>query len=194
MEDKEIAKKTITTPLTDEVVKSLRAGDEVLISGAIYTARDAAHKRMVEILDKQEKLPFDVKGQLIFYAGPTPARPGKVIGSIGPTSSVRMNPYAPRLLQAGSKGMVGKGEMDANVRMALEKYTAVYLAAVGGSAALIAQTVIKNEPVAWEELGTEAIRKLTVKDFPAIVVQDCHGGNLFQEEVKKYAITMRSPE
>jgi fumarate hydratase subunit beta len=189
-----MAKKTITTPLTDEVVKSLKAGDEILISGAIYTARDTAHKKMVEILDRGGKLPFDIQGQLIYYAGPTPTRPGKVIGSIGPTSSVRMNPYAPRLLQAGSKGMIGKGEMDADVRMALEKYTAVYLAVVGGAAALIAQTVIKNDPVAWEELGTEAIIKLTVKDFPAIVVQDCHGGNLFQEGVKKYAITMRSPE
>ncbi len=182
-----MAKITITTPLTDEVVMSLKAGDEVLISGAIYTARDAAHRRMTEILDRGEKLPFDIKGQLIYYAGPTPTRPGKVIGSIGPTSSVRMNPYAPRLLQAGSKGMIGKGEMNADVQMALQKYTAVYLAAVGGAAALIAQTVVKNEPVAWEELGTEAIRKLTVKDFPAIVVQDCHGGNLFLEGVKKYA-------
>ena len=182
-----MSKKTITTPLTDEVVKSLKAGDEVLISGVIYIARDTAHKRMMEILDKGEKLPFDIKGQLIYYAGPTPTRPGKVIGSIGPTSSVRMNPYAPRLLQEGSKGMIGKGEMDADVRMALQKYTAVYLAAVGGAAALIAQTVIKNEPVAWEELGTEAIRKLTVKDFPAIVVQDCYGGNLFLEGVRKYA-------
>ena len=184
-----MAKKTITTPLTDEVVKSLRAGDEVLISGAIYTARDTAHKKMVEILDRGDKLPFDIKGQLIYYAGPTPSRPGKVIGSIGPTSSVRMNPYAPRLLHEGCKGMIGKGEMNAEVQMALQKYTAVYLAAVGGSAALLAQTVIKNEPVAWEELGTEAIRKLTVKDFPVIVVQDCHGGNLFQEGMKKYART-----
>lgn len=182
-----MAKKTITTPLTDEVVMSLKAGDEVLISGVIYTARDIAHKRMVEILDKGEKLPFDIKGQLIYYAGPTPARPGKVIGSIGPTSSVRMNPYTPRLLQAGCKGMIGKGEMDSDVQMALQKYTAVYLAAVGGAAALIAQTVIKDELVAWEELGTEAIRKLTVKDFPAIVAQDCNGGNLYREGLKKYA-------
>ena len=184
-----MSKKIITTPLTDEVVKSLKAGDEVLISGAIFTARDTAHKMMMEILDKGEKLPFDIKGQLIYYAGPTPTRPGKVIGSIGPTSSVRMNPYASRLLQAGCKGMIGKGEMNAEVQIALQKYTAVYLAAVGGAAALIAQTVIKNEPVAWEELGTEAIRKLTVKDFPAIVAQDYHGENLFQEGMKKYART-----
>jgi len=187
-----MSKKIITTPLTDEVVKSLRAGDEVLISGAIYTARDTAHKRMVELLDKQEKLPFDIKGQLIYYAGPTPTRPGKVIGSIGPTSSVRMNPYAPRLLQEGSKGMIGKGEMNADVQMTLQKYTAVYLAAVGGAAALIAQTVVKDEPVAWEELGTEAIRELTVKDFPAIVAQDCYGGNLYQEGLKKYTVTTKS--
>lgn len=182
-----MAQKKITTPLTDDVVKDLRAGDNVLISGPIYTARDAAHKRMVELLDKGEKPPFDLKGHLIYYAGPSPTRPGKVIGSVGPTTSGRMNRYAPRILQEGSKGMIGKGEMSADVQNALQKYTGVYFAAVGGAAALIARSVVKDELVAWEELGTEAIRKLTVKDFPAIVVQDCHGGNLYQEGVKKYA-------
>ena len=182
-----MAKKKITTPLTDDVVKDLKAGDDVLITGEIFTARDAAHKRMVELLEKGEKLPFDLKGHLIYYAGPSPARPGNVIGSAGPTTSGRMNKYAPRILQEGSKGMIGKGEMNPDVQNALKKYTGVYFAAVGGAAALIAKSVTKNELVAWEELGAEAIRKLTVEDFPAIVVQDSHGGNLYQEGVKKYA-------
>jgi fumarate hydratase subunit beta len=181
-----MAQKRIKTPLTDEVVKDLKIGDDVLITGEIYTARDAAHKRMVEILDKGEKLPFDIKGQLIYYVGPSPARPGKVIGSAGPTTSGRMNKYAPRMLEAGSKGMIGKGEMGSGVQDALKKYKGVYFAAIGGAAALIAKSIVGNELVAWEELGAEAIRKYTVKDFPAIVVQDAHGGNLYQEGVKKY--------
>ena len=179
--------KRVQTPLTDEVVKTLRIGDKVLITGEIYTARDAAHKRMVEVLDRGEKLPFELKGQLIYYAGPSPTRPGKVIGSAGPTTSGRMNKYAPRILEAGSKGMIGKGEMSAAVAEALKKYSGVYLAVVGGAAALVAKSITGNELVAWEELGAEAIRKLTVKDFPAIVVQDCQGGNLYVEGVKKYA-------
>ncbi|MFQ6002500.1 MAG: Fe-S-containing hydro-lyase [Candidatus Zixiibacteriota bacterium] len=176
----------MNTPLTDEIVKDLKIGDNVLISGEIYTARDAAHKKMVELLDKGEKLPFDIKGQLIYYVGPSPTRPGNVIGSAGPTTSGRMNKYAPRMLEAGSKGMIGKGEMGPGVQDALKKFTGVYMAAVGGAAALIAKSIIKNELIAWEELGAEAIRKYRVKDFPAIVVQDCHGGNLYQEGVKKY--------
>ncbi len=178
--------KKVTTPLTDQVVEGLKIGDNVLITGEIFTARDAAHKRMVEILDKGEKLPFDLKGQLLYYVGPSPARPGMVVGSAGPTTSGRMNKYAPRILQAGSKGMIGKGEMGPGVAEALKKYKGVYFAAVGGAAALIAKSVTANELIAWEELGAEAIRKLTVKDFPAIVVQDCHGGNLYVEGVKKY--------
>jgi fumarate hydratase subunit beta len=181
-----MAQKKINTPLTDKVAKDLKIGDNVLITGEIYTARDAAHKRMVELLDKGEKLPFDIKGQLIYYVGPSPARPGKVIGSAGPTTSGRMNKYAPRVLEAGSKGMIGKGEMGREVQDALKKYTGAYFAAIGGAAALIAKSITANELVAWEELGAEAIRKYTVKDFPAIVVQDCHGGNLYQEGVKKY--------
>jgi fumarate hydratase subunit beta len=178
--------KKVQTPFTEEVVKSLRIGDNVLITGEIYTARDAAHKKMVEILEKGEKLPFDIKGKLIYYAGPSPTRPGKVIGSAGPTTSGRMNKYAPRILEAGSKGMIGKGEMNPAVAEALKKYTGVYLAVVGGAAALVAKSITGNELVAWEELGAEAIRKLSVKDFPAIVVQDCYGGNLYVEGVKKY--------
>lgn len=181
-----MAQKKIKTPLTSEVVKDLKIGDDVLITGDIYTARDAAHKRMVELLDKGEKLPFDIKGNLIYYVGPSPSRPGKVIGSAGPTTSGRMNRYAPRILEAGSKGMIGKGVMGSAVQEALKKHTGVYFAAVGGAAALIAKSIVGNELVAWEELGAEAIRKYTVKDFPAIVVQDCHGGNLYQEGVKKY--------
>jgi fumarate hydratase subunit beta len=181
-----MAQKRIKTPLTDEVVKDLKIGDDVLITGDIYTARDAAHKRMVELLDKGGKLPFDIKGHLIYYVGPSPSRPGKVIGSAGPTTSGRMNRYAPRILEAGSKGMIGKGVMGSAVQEALKKHTGVYFAAVGGAAALIAKSIVGNELVAWEELGAEAIRKYTVKDFPAIVVQDCHGGNLYQEGVKKY--------
>jgi fumarate hydratase subunit beta len=181
-----MAQKKINTPLTDEAVKDLRIGDNVLITGNIYTARDAAHQRMVELLDKGEKLPFDIKGQLIYYVGPSPARPGNVIGSAGPTTSGRMNPYAPRMLEAGSRGMIGKGVMGPGVQDALKKYTGVYLAAIGGAAALIAKSIVGNELVAWEELGAEAIRKYTVKDFPAIVVQDCHDGNLYEEGVKKY--------
>jgi fumarate hydratase subunit beta len=179
-------KKVIKTPLTEEVVKSLRIGDEVLITGHIYTARDAAHKKMVELLDKGEKLPFDVRGQLIYFAGPTPTKPGQVIGSVGPTTSTRMNAYSPRMIEVGLKGMIGKGEMGPEVAAKMKEKKAVYLAAVGGAAALIAKTVTGNELIAYEELGAEAIRKLTVKDFPAIVAMDCHGGNIFKEGMAKY--------
>ena len=178
--------KKINTPLTDEAVKDLKIGDKVLISGDIYTARDQAHKKMIDLLEKGENLPFDVKGQLIYYVGPSPTKPGKVIGSAGPTTSGRMNKYAPEILKVGSKGMIGKGEMGGDVPESLKKYNAVYFATVGGAAALVAKSVVKNELVAWEELGAEAVRRLTVKDFPAIVVQDSYGGNLYEEGVKKY--------
>jgi fumarate hydratase subunit beta len=186
MEDKMAEGKSIKTPLTDSVVKDLKIGDKVLITGDILVARDAAHKRMVEIMDKGEKLPFDIKGQLLYYAGPSPTRPGQIIGSAGPTTSGRMNKYAPRLLQEGSKGMIGKGEMSGGVPEALKKYTGVYLVVVGGAAALISKSITGNELVAWEELGAEAVRKFVVKDFPAIVAQDSYGGNIFVEGVKKY--------
>jgi fumarate hydratase subunit beta len=179
-------KKKINTPLTDEVVESLKIGDEVLITGEIYTARDAAHKKMVELLDKGEKLPFDVRGQLIYFAGPTPTKPGKVIGSVGPTTSTRMNAYSPRVIEVGLKGMIGKGEMGPEVAAKLKEKKAVYLAATGGAAALIAKSIIGNETIAYEELGAEAIRRLKVKDFPAIVAMDCHGGNIFKEGMAKY--------
>ncbi len=177
----------IETPLTDEKVAKLKAGDNVLITGTVYTARDAAHKRLVELLDKGEKLPFDIKGQIIYFVGPTPAKPGKVIGSAGPTTSYRMNAYTPRLIEVGQKGMIGKGEMSPEVADRMKKHKAVYFAAVGGAGALIAKSITGAEIVAYEDLGAEAIRKLTVKDFPVVVAMDCHGGNLYQEGTKKYA-------
>lgn len=178
----------IKTPLTDKDVKKLKAGDNVLITGTVLTARDAAHKKLVELLEKDEPLPIELAGQLIYYVGPSPARPGKPIGSAGPTTSERMNAYAPRVLEAGSKGMIGKGEMGTNVIEALKKYVGVYFAAVGGAAALIAKSIKASEVIAYEELGAEAICRLTVEDFPCVVVQDCYGGNLYQEGREKYKV------
>ena len=178
--------KRVSAPLTDNVVQDLRAGDEVLISGVIYAARDAAHKRMVDLLSKGERLPFDIEGQIVYYAGPTPTRPGEVIGSAGPTTSYRMDPYAPLLIQHGLKGMIGKGQRTEPVVEAMKKFKAVYFAAVGGAGALIARAVKSNKIVAYEELGPEAVRMLEVADFPVIVAQDCYGGDLFVEGVKKY--------
>ncbi len=176
----------ITPPLTDADVERLKAGDKVLITGVIYTARDAAHKRLVELLDKGEELPFDPKGQIIYYVGPTPAKPGDVIGSAGPTTSGRMDAYAPRLLECGLKGMIGKGQRNAEVIEAIKKHKGVYMAGVGGAAALIAQSIKKSEIIAYEELGPEAIRRLEVENFPAIVANDSEGGDLFSAGVKKY--------
>ncbi|NLP11183.1 Fe-S-containing hydro-lyase [bacterium] len=176
----------LTTPLDDRQVEALHAGDSVLITGIIYSARDSAHKKLVDLLEQGQPLPLDLTGHLIYYVGPSPARPGKPIGSAGPTTSYRMNPYAPKLLAHGSRGMIGKGEMNAVVAEALKKYKGVYLVAVGGAAALIARSIKKNTVIAYPELGAEAIAELTVEDFPAIVAQDCHGGNLYQEGVKKF--------
>ncbi|MFQ5466165.1 MAG: Fe-S-containing hydro-lyase [Thermodesulfobacteriota bacterium] len=176
----------LTPPLSDEDVLGLRAGDKVLITGVLYTARDAAHKRLVELLDGGGELPFDVRGQVIYYVGPTPARPGAVIGSAGPTTSGRMDAYAPRLIELGLKGMVGKGARSAEVKEAMRAHKAVYMAAVGGAAALIARSIRKAEVIAYEDLGPEAVRRLEVVDFPAIVVNDAHGGDLFEEGVAKY--------
>jgi fumarate hydratase subunit beta len=180
------AKKIITTPLTDEVVMDLKIGDNVLINGTIFTARDAAHKRLVELIEKGEELPFDIKGQIIYFAGPTPPKPGKVIGSAGPTSSYRMNIYSPTLIKVGQKGLVGKGDMSDEVMEAMKKHKAVYFAAVGGAGALISKSIMAAEIIAYEDLGAEAIRKLTVKEFPAIVAMDCHGGNQYKEGIIKY--------
>lgn len=176
----------IAAPLTDEVIAKLRAGDKVLITGVIYTARDAAHKRLIALLDEGKELPFDIKGECIYYVGPTPAKPGAVIGSAGPTTSGRMDAYTPRLIELGLKGMIGKGQRSKEVLDAIKKHRAVYMAAVGGAAALIARSIKKAEVIAYDDLGPEAIRRLEVKDFPAIVVNDAFGGDLFEEGVRKY--------
>ncbi|MGL4254036.1 MAG: Fe-S-containing hydro-lyase [Fusobacteriaceae bacterium] len=178
----------ITTPLTEETISKLKSGDSVLITGYIYTARDAAHARLVKLLEEGKELPFDVEGQIIYYVGPTPAKPGQVIGSAGPTTSYRMDPYAPSLMDRGLKGMIGKGKRDTGVKEAILRNKAVYFAAVGGAAALIAKTIKSVELIAYEDLGAEAIRKLYVEDFPAIVINDVHGGDLYAEGQAKWKI------
>ena len=180
----------IQLPLKDADLERLHAGDHVLLSGVIYTGRDAAHRRMIAALEKGEGLPFDVRGQVIYYVGPTPAREGRVIGSAGPTTSMRLDPYTPTLLEAGLKGIIGKGGRGAAVREALQKHKAVYFAAVGGTGALLSQRIKKVDIVAYEDLGTEAIRRMEVEDFPAIVVDDVHGEDLPEKGKAKY----RQPE
>lgn len=179
--------KRISLPLTDEVVQGLRIGEDVLLCGIIYVARDAAHKRIVEALDRGEKPPFDLRGQVIYYMGPAPAKPGWVIGSAGPTTSGRMDVYTPRLLAEGLKGMIGKGNRSMEVKEAIRKYKAVYFGAIGGAGALIARAIRKAEVIAYEELGAEAVMRLEVEDFPVTVVNDCHGGDLYEEGRQKYA-------
>lgn len=169
----------ISAPFEKSVAESLKCGDKVLISGKIYTARDAAHKRMTEAVERGDELPFDIKNQIIYYAGPTPAKPGRIIGSCGPTTSCRMDVYAPTLIELGLTGMIGKGERDGGVIDAMKKHKAVYFGAIGGAGALIAESIESVEIVAYEDLGTEAIRCLTVKNFPAIVVIDCEGNSLY---------------
>lgn len=183
-----MATKKITTPLTDEMVKDLRAGDSVLISGIIYTGRDQAHKRLVETLKAGNPLPVDLRGQVIYYVGPAPAKPGYPIGPAGPTTSERMDPYTPALLEYGMKGMIGKGNRSPEVVEALRRFTGVYFAAVGGAAALIAKRIKKCEVIAYEDIGAEALMKLTVEDFPVVVVNDCYGNDLYEEGMKKYRI------
>jgi fumarate hydratase subunit beta len=182
-----MAVKQITTPLSDEVVRSLRAGDEVAITGVVYQARDAAHKRLVALLDAGEPLPFELRGAIVYYMGPSPAKPGEVIGSAGPTTSGRMDAYAPRLMAHGLKGMIGKGLRSAEVKQAMVDTTAVYFAATGGAGALLAQRIVGNEVIAYPELGAEAIARLDVVEFPAIVVNDCYGADLYEEGRTKYA-------
>lgn len=178
--------KRITTPLTLEKVKDLKAGDTVLISGTIYTSRDAGHKRLVDLLDKGESLPFDPKDQIIYYVGPTPTKPGHAFGSAGPTSSYRMDPYAPRLLEVGLRGMIGKGLRNEAVIESIKKNGGVYFAAIGGAAALIGKAVKKAEIIAYEDLGAEALRELQVEDLPVIVVIDSEGNNLYEQGQKEY--------
>jgi len=172
--------KRITTPLTAEKVKDLKAGDSILLSGTIYTARDAAHKRLVELLENGEDLPIDVKDSIIYYVGPTPTKPGMAFGSAGPTTSYRMDAYTPQLLEKGLKGMIGKGLRSGNVIESMKENTAVYFAAIGGAAALIGKCVKASELVAYEDLGAEAIRKLEVVDLPLVVVIDSEGNNLYE--------------
>jgi len=179
-----------STPLNNSDIERLNVGDKLLLSGSIYTGRDAAHKRLIELIDNGEELPFNVKGQIIYYAGPAPASPGKVIGSAGPTTSYRMDPYAPKLIALGLKGMIGKGPRSKDVIEAMKKYKAVYFVAVGGAGALISQCIKKVDIVAYEDLGPEAIRCLQVEDFPVIVANDCYGRDLFKEGVEKYRINI----
>lgn len=177
----------INTPLSDEVVESLRIGDEVSISGIVYQARDAAHKRLVALIEKGEELPFELSGAVIYYVGPSPAQPGQVIGSAGPTTSGRMDAYAPLLIQKGLKGMIGKGLRSDAVKEAMRRHKAVYFAATGGAGALLGRSIVANEIIAWPELGAEACARLEVEEFPAIVVMDCHGGDLYAEGRARYA-------
>ncbi len=180
--------KKVELPLTEESIRSLRAGDNVLLTGVMYVARDSAHKRMAESLDRGEPLPFDIRGQTIYYMGPTPARPGQVIGSAGPTTSGRMDAFSPRLIAAGLRGMIGKGMRAPAVKEAIKKYGAVYMAAIGGTGALISKSIRKSEVVAYKELGAEAILRIEVEDFPATVIDDIHGADLYEEGRAKYQV------
>lgn len=179
--------KRLKAPLGDDDVTALKAGDNLLISGVIYTARDAAHKKLVELMDKGEPLPVDLQGQIIYYVGPTPARPGQVIGSAGPTTSGRMDAYTPKMLQQGMKACIGKGSRNAAVKEALQEHRGLYLAAVGGAGALLSKRITACEVVAYPELGAEAIHRLEVEDFPATVINDAYGNDLYAEGAKKYA-------
>ncbi len=181
-----MTEKRVTTPLTAETVRSLKAGDRVFITGIIYTGRDAAHKRLTDLLKAGQPLPVDLRGQIIYYVGPAPAKPGQAIGSAGPTTSYRMDPYTPAMLEYGLKGMIGKGMRNREARDAMVKCGAVYFAAVGGAGALIAKTIKKARVVAYEDLGAEAIYEFTVEDFPCIVVNDVYGNDLYEEGVKQY--------
>jgi fumarate hydratase subunit beta len=178
--------RSVTTPLDENTLAELRAGDKVTVTGVLYTARDMAHKRLVEALKKGDTLPFDLTGQVIYYMGPAPAKPGQVIGSAGPTTSGRMDIYTPALLAAGLKGMIGKGNRSETVKQAIKQYKAVYFAATGGAGALIARSIKKADILAYEDLGTEAIRRLEVEQLPVIVVDDIYGGDLYEEGKARY--------
>ena len=178
--------KHLTTPLRDSDLKNLKVGEKVFLTGIIYTGRDAAHKRLVELLDAGKALPFDVEGQIIYYVGPAPAKPGKAIGSAGPTTSYRMDAYAPRLIEVGLKGMIGKGSRSQEVVESMKKHKAVYFAAVGGAAALIAKSIKSKELVDYEDLGPEAIFKLEVENFPVIVANDIKGDDLYKQGMEAY--------
>ena len=176
----------ITLPLTEELAKTLHAGDEVLVSGIIYTSRDAGHKRMCETLARGEELPFDPKDATIYYVGPTPAKPGQVIGSAGPTTSGRMDAYAPTMMSVGARGMIGKGARLPEVVEAMKKHSGVYFGAIGGAGALLAKCIKTCELIAYEDLGAEALRKLYIEDMPLVVIIDSEGNNLYEEGRKAY--------
>jgi fumarate hydratase subunit beta len=178
--------KVIKTPLTDDVLREVKVGDKVAISGVLYAARDAAHKRLVELIERGDDLPFQLPGQVIYYVGPTPAKPGYAAGSAGPTTSSRMDPYAPILIERGLKGMIGKGPRSEEVKEAMKKHGAIYLAAVGGAGALISKSIVKTEIIAYPELGAEAVRRMEVKGFPAIVAIDTFGNDLYQQGKEAY--------
>lgn len=179
----------IETPLTDEIIKKLNIGDEIHLSGIIYTARDAAHKKLVDLIDDNKPLPFDPEGSVIYYVGPSPAKPGQPIGAAGPTTSYRMDPFVPKMFEAGVKGMIGKGQRGQNVIDTIIKYIGIYFGATGGAAALLAKSIVKAEVIAFEELGAEAVRKLEVVNMPLIVINDCSGNDLYKEGRAKWAIT-----
>lgn len=178
--------KKITLPITDEDIKNLKAGDSVLLTGSIITGRDAAHKRLYELIQKGEELPVDIKGELIYYVGPAPAKPGHAVGPAGPTSSYRMDKYAPSLLDLGFKGMIGKGARNKEVVDAIVRNKGVYLVAIGGAAALIAKSIKSEEILCYEDLGTEAVRRYEVENFPCIVAIDSNGNNVYETEPPKY--------
>jgi fumarate hydratase subunit beta len=178
--------KRITTPLTDDMIEKLKAGEKVFLSGYIYTARDSAHKRFIEALNKGENLPVEIKDQVIYYCGPSPAPPGKVIGACGPTTSSRMDAYAPTLISMGLKGMIGKGKRMQSVKDALKQYKSVYFGATGGAGALLSKCVLSSEIIAYDELGPEAVRKLEVKDLPLFVINDIYGNDLYDAGMQKY--------
>ena len=176
----------LTTPLSDKDLEKLNIGDKVLLNGVIYTGRDAAHKRLFDLIQQGKPLPIDLKGQIIYFVGPSPAKPGQAIGSAGPTTSYRMDAFSPKLIELGLKGMIGKGNRAPAVIEAMKKYKAVYFGATGGAGALIAKSIKKADIVAYEDLGPEAIRKLEVKDFPVVVINDTKGNDLYVEGAKKY--------
>jgi len=176
----------LKTPLTDQDVEKLKIGDKVLLTGVIYTGRDAAHKRLYDLIQAGKDLPVDIRGQVIYYVGPAPAKPGKPIGSAGPTTSYRMDAFAPKLMELGLKGMIGKGNRGTEVVEAMQKHKAVYFGATGGAGALLARSIKKAEVVAYEDLGPEAIQRMEVEDFPVVVINDTKGNDLYVEGAKKY--------
>jgi fumarate hydratase subunit beta len=178
--------RNVELPLSDGVVETLHAGDELLLTGVMYVGRDAAHKRMIEALQAGKPLPMDLKGQVIYFMGPTPAKPGKAIGSAGPTSSYRMDAYSPKLIAEGLQGMIGKGMRSGEVKEAMKRYKAVYFGAIGGAGALISSCIRKAEVIAYEDLGAEALRRIEVQDFPVTVINDIYGGDLYEDGRAQY--------